>query len=229
MVLDRFDVVEVELGEADVSVGGDPGVERGMRGGERRGHRPPAGDPANGLDHSRHGFRQNLCRQRDGPGGEPAQPTERDPDRIHIGTGRHRLRRRRIGLDRTQLRHQVGARDTVDGSVVDLRDHREPPALTGVGAAESLNGPHFPQRVAAIQRQGRKMATDFGKLRPPSRSGKADTVHVSLDVEVFILDPHRVVKVEKTVGQLLPKSRDGRDPQSQLLAQTFETVAAGNG
>ena len=73
----------------------------------------------------------------------------------HHGKVGTRVRRRRIGLHRTQLRHQVGAAHTVDRGVVNLRHHREPSPFTHAGAAESVDHPHLPQRVATIQRQRR--------------------------------------------------------------------------
>jgi len=54
-------------------------------------------------------------------------------------------------------------------------------------------------------------------------------VHVAFNVEVLVLYPDWMVEVEEAVGQLLPKCRDGRDPERELLAQTFEAVAARNG
>ena len=54
VVLDRLDVLEVELGEGDVAVAGDVGVERGLRRGERRRHGQAAARPLDGVDHRRH-------------------------------------------------------------------------------------------------------------------------------------------------------------------------------
>ena len=155
VVLDGLDVLEVELSEGDVAVRGDGGVERGVRSGERRCHRAAVRDSAHRLHHGGHRRRQDLGRELDRPRSEPAQPTEGDPEGIHPPAGLDRLRRRRIGLHRTQLRHQVGAAHTVDRGVVNLRHHREPSPFTHAGAAESVDHPHLPQRVATIQRQRR--------------------------------------------------------------------------
>ena len=229
VVLDLLDVGEVELGESHIAVCGDAGVERGARRTEGRRHRPAAGRPAHGFDHRGHRLRQDLGRQTDRAGDEPAQPAKSDPQRIHISTARHRNRRRRVGFDRTQLRHQVGTGDTVDGRVVHLRQDRHPATFAGVGSAETLDRPHLPQWVPTVQGQGRQVAADFGQLGPATRRGQADAVQVAFDVEVFVLHPHRVVEVQKAVSQFLPEGRNRRDAQRQFIAQTFEAVATRNG
>ena len=103
-----------------------------------------------------------------------------------------------------------------------------PPAVR-VGTCDVLDDPHLPQRAAAIQRQRRDVAADLGQLLAATRRGKADAVQMAVDVEVVVVDPHRMVGVEPAVGELLAELRHRLDAQPQLIAHSVEGVAAGHG
>ena len=183
VVLDRLDVLEVQLGEGDVAMGGDAGVERVCGAANGAAIARPRG-PAHRVDHGRHRGGQHAGGQGQRPGGESAQTAEGDPQRVGVAAAGHRLRRGGVGLSGAQLRHQVGAGDTVDRGVVHLGQHRQPAALAGVGARNALDHPHLPQRVAAIQRQGGQVPADLAELDPAAGGGQADAVQVAVDLEV---------------------------------------------
>jgi hypothetical protein len=50
-----------------------------------------------------------------------------------------------------------------------------------------------------------------------------------VDVEVVVLHPHRVVEVERTVGELLAESRHSLDAQRHFVFEAVERVAARHG
>jgi len=117
----------------------------------------------------------------------------------------------------------------VDAGVVHLGHHRQPPAVVGVGAGDVLDHPHLPQRAAAVQLQRGDVPADLGQLDAAARARQPDPVHVPVDVEIRVLDPYRVVEVERRVGQLLAELRHGRDALAEHLPHLVEAVAARNG
>ncbi len=75
----------------------------------------------------------------------------------------------------------------------------------------SLDHPHLPQRVVAVQRQCRDMPADLGQFTAAARRGHGDAVQVAPQLEVFVVDPHRMVGVELAVGEFHPELRDSPD------------------
>ena len=100
-----------------------------LRRGERRRHRQAAARPLDGVDHRRRVCRQHVD-QLQRPGGEleraarPRSPGSLAPPTPSTGSGGGAS-----GSVRAQLRHQVGAGDSVDAGVVHLGHHRQPAAL----------------------------------------------------------------------------------------------------
>ena len=98
-----------------------------------------------------------------------------------------------------------------------------------VGARDVLDDPHLPQRAAPIERQRCDVAADLGEFDTTARRRQADAVQVSVDVEVLVLHPHRVVEVQPVVRQLLPELGHRLDSQFESVAQPVERVTAGHG
>ncbi len=54
---------------------------------------------------------------------------------------------------------------------------------------------------------------------PAAGRGQSDAVQMPVDVEVLVVDPHRMVEVEPAVGELLAELRHRLDPQPEFVAQ----------
>ena len=96
-----------------------------------------------------------------------------------------------VGIDAAQLRQQVGAAHPVHRGVMDLGHHREQAAGARVGVGDTLDHPHLPQRLAAIQRRGCDVPADLGQFPAPSRRGQFDAEQMTIEVERIVVDPHR--------------------------------------
>ena len=111
-----------------------------------------------------------------------------------VDLGRHALGvpvvvigvRRRIGLEIEPGCGELRARYAVDGGVVHLHDDRL------AAPFEALDDVHLPQRALAVQGQPDHLAHESLELRPAARRRQAGAAHVVVEVEVRVLDPHRV-------------------------------------
>ncbi|SIK89941.1 Uncharacterised protein [Mycobacteroides abscessus subsp. abscessus] len=59
--------------------------------------------------------------------------------------------------------------------------------------------------------------------------GQTDVMQVTVDVEVVVVDPHRVIQIQPAIGEFLPEGRDALDAFGQLGPQFLERVATRNG
>jgi hypothetical protein len=50
--------------------------------------------------------------------------------------------------------------------------------------------------------------------------------HMPRQVEVVVLDPHRMVQVQPTVGELCSKLRQRLDPHCQIILESIKAIAA---
>ena len=198
-VLDLLDVVEVQLGQRDVAVGGDRRVEPGWRARERRGHGQTGARATQSL-HDRCDRRRHQIGQLQRTRCEPHQATRRDLKRAGPPGALHRFRRRHVGFDAAQLRQQVGAGHPIHRGVVDLRHHLQQAARARVGAGDTLDHPHLPQRPAAIQRRGCDVSAYLGQFTAPSWRRQTDAEQMTIEIERIVLDPHRIVQIELAVG-----------------------------
>ncbi len=85
--------------------------------------------------------------------------------------------------------------------MVDLADQGE----TAVG--EALDDPQLPQRTSAVELLGHESSDEVLELLVRSRGGKRRVPHVVVEVEVLVVDPHRM-PLERDGRQSLPVSRD---------------------
>ena len=111
------------------------------------------------------------------------------------------LRIRSVRGEVEEVRHQVGAGHAVDGRVVDLRDEAD------LAVFEPLEEVQLPQRTASVERQAGDVGDDLGQLAHRARRADRTPVDVRFEVEVGVLDPHRVPEVE----------RNGDEPAAERL------------
>ena len=107
-----------------------------------------------------------------------------------------------------------------------LGHHGQPTTLLGIGARDTFDDPHLPQRPGAVQRQTRDMTADLRQLRSPARWRQTDAVQMPIHVEVVVFHPDRMIQIQRAVGQLLAELGHRLDPQRQFVAEPVEGVAA---
>ena len=123
--------------------------------------------------------------------------------------------RRRVGGEVEQHRRQVDAGDAVDQRVVGLRDQREAVVL------QSLDQPHLPQRLGAVELLGEDPRGQAPQLLPVARRGQRGVADVVLEVEVRVVDPHRAPAVQRGVGELVAVARDQVQPPADLFEEVL--------
>ena len=141
--------------------------------------------------------------------------------RIAAAGAADRLRCRCIGRNAAQVGQQVGARDPVDHGMVDFQHDRD-----GVTAGATLQDPHLPEWMIAVQRQPDDVATDVCQFAAASRRRYADAMQMALEPERFVVHPHRVIQVQLVVGELHAKFRHRFDAFSQRCAKPAIRIAA---
>ena len=139
------------------------------------------------------------------PSGELHRAADRDLESAAAADTLDRIGSGRVGFGTAQLRHEVGTGHAVHTGVMHLRHDRQPATCVRVrvGARDVLDDPHLPQRATAIQWQRGDVTADLRQFLAAARRRKADAVQVPVDVEVFVLNPHRMVRIESAVGELL--------------------------
>ena len=176
---------------------------RARRPGLRRG---AAGTPqlAGGASHARHDPSHHASEVR-GP-----REVVRRRSRQQLGRGRHALGRPRFcGLRRrTRIRHLILDRgdelDTshaVDCRVVHLENDAEAPLRDTFDAVEPFDHVHLPQRTREIERARVQPRRLDAELPPVPRLRQRDVAHVVLEVELSVLDPVRMVEIERHAHQ----------------------------
>ena len=124
------------------------------------------------------------------------------------------------GCQTAQLGKQVRPGHAVDHGVVHLEHHRH-----RILAGAALDHPHLPQRAVAVQRQPGDVATDLGQLAPPSRRRHTDAVQMAPQLEILVVDPHRMIQVQLVVGELHPKFRHRAHAVDHVAAKPAVRVA----
>jgi len=126
-------------------------------------------------------------------------------------------------LDVEQVHQEVGTGGTVDGAVVDLGDDADATVL------EALDDPHLPQRAIAVELAAGDLPGELTQLAAPARGRGADAPQVVVEVEVLVLDPHRVVEAEGDLGEAAVEQRRHVQPGADELLDLVERVAPGHG
>ncbi len=103
-----------------------------------------------------------------------------------------------------------------------LGHHRDLPV------GQTLDRPELPQRTLAVQGLPGDVPAGLGEFLPATRRRHRRAVQVTVDVEVRIIDPHRMVHVERGVVQLAAKRRRGSGTEVELVLELVEGVAAGH-
>ena len=200
---------------------GDRAVEGGAGRGERRRHRRPLAGAADRLGEQldRRGH-QSGRRQRPGEGADHGPAEQLELTRVAAERAlATESQRRLVGLEGAQVRDQVGARDAVDGGVVHLGEHGD------LVVVVPLDHPHLPQRAGAVERLSGEVAAELDELGVPTGLRQGQTVDVPVDVEVLVLDPDRVVQLERHLAQLAGELGDVADPAVDQLLELPEGVA----
>ena len=124
----------------------------------------------------------------------------------------------RLGLQVEQVDGELGARHAVDGGVVGLGDRGDEPVL------EALDHVHLPQRPAC-GRAGRLMtsAANSASSSVAARRGQRGPAHVVVEVEVGVLDPQRVVELERDLDEPAPERRQQGQAVLHQLASPCRT------
>jgi len=128
-----------------------------------------------------------------------------------------------LGNHVVERRHDLGAAGAVDRRVVHLGDHPDPVVL------EALDHPDLPQRASTVERDRCDAGCEFGQLPTASGSWSVHAMNVEVDVEVGVLDPDRMVEVERDVHQPASKRSDQVHALEDQLTDGLEGVAAGHG
>jgi len=102
---------------------------------------------------------------------------------------------------------------TVDERLVGLGQQRDPAAL------EALHEVDLPQRPAAVERARDDARHELEQLRRRTGARQRRAAHVEADVEVLVVDPHRVGEVAGHRLQPLAVARHERDPVTDQLDQ----------
>ena len=202
-----------------VAVEGRPGRREG------RGHRRTLAGPADGLGDQLGGRREQPERvERAGPHAHQAAAEQLSGARVAaVLPLLAECERLRVGLERAQVRDQVGAGHPVDGRVVHLREADD------LVVVVPLDDPHLPQRPGPVQRQRGEVRGQGGELAVAAGLREGQPVHVALDVELLVPDPDRVVEAERHPTQLAGERRDVLDPSVDLRLHQLEGVRRRHG
>ena len=98
-----------------------------------------------------------------------------------------------------------------------------------VAVLEALDHVHLPQRAAAVERSAEDVGRELGQLGGAAGSRQGRPSHVVVDVEVGVLDPQRVVELERDLDEAPPERRQQVEPALDELDHLLEGVAAGDG
>ena len=70
---------------------------------------------------------------------------------------------------------------------------------------------------------------EFGQLGAVAGRGHADPVHMVVEVEFLVLDPHRMAEIPERIVQFAAERRNHQHALGEALLELPERVAAGNG
>ncbi len=180
----------------------------------RPGQRADAGEHLEVAQGRRHAARgaQRLAREVEHPAGE------------HLGlrwmaVGIARLGRRDLAPLRALIEQHgedLGARHAVDRRVVDLGHQRHVPALEPVDEVD------LPERVGAVQRAREDAGDRLGDAVRRAGRRHGALADVEVDVEVGVLDPVRVIEVERDADQLPAERRQQVQPLAHQAADVLD-------
>ena len=141
-----------------------------------------------------------------------------------LGRGRHLLRRRQscrrgvlrgVGLAVVEDLQELGARGPIDGGVVEFGQDGK------AVLAQPLDHVDLPQRVAAIQSPADEAGDQLDQLVVRSGGGERRLAQMKLQVEVRVLDPERMVQLERYLDEPAAQRFHVRQAPGQLVPQGF--------
>jgi hypothetical protein len=121
-----------------------------------------------------------------------------------VAVAAHRTRRFHPARLGCHIENAVGHRHrglAVDGRVVHFRIEAE------AAVGEALDHVELPQRPAAVEQAGVQARTQRFHLRHRAGLGQHEVAHVVVEVDVVVVDPHRVGEVERHQRQLAREHR----------------------
>jgi hypothetical protein len=128
----------------------------------------------------------------------------------------------RHGRRVVQQHRDLGTRLDVDRRVVDLRQDREAVRRQVEKRVQPLDQVGLPQRPRQVERPSVDPRGLDAELAPVAGLRQRDVAHVILDVEPLVLDPVRVVELERHAQQLLPKNRRQVQPALDVFQEPLE-------
>ena len=170
-----------------------------------------------------------MRRASEGSDAEGTDPV--DGGRTHqlpvVGRGARVVRGRNHGFGRLYLEieergQELGARRAIHRRVVHLGDERDAVVL------EALDDPDLPQRLAALELHARDVAHDVGQLAQRAGRRHADPFDVAVDVEVRVVDPHRVVQPQRHIDDPLAERSHQMHAIGDVSPHGLERVATGH-
>ena len=142
------------------------------------------------------------------------------------GGARRRRRRPRHGpadaRDGTRVEQRgqdVHAGDAVDQAMVDLDQHRE------ATLRESFDEGRLPERTAAIEGTLEQPGDQRLQLRVGARRRQVAVADVIVEVEILVVDPHRLVQARREV-EALPIARDQVQARGDVIPDAREVDSA---
>lgn len=133
------------------------------------------------------------------------------------------FRQRRVRFETGEVADQAGPADAVDARVVHFQQHRQP------SVRQALDHVALPQRMRPVEPLPGDVRAHLGELAVVARRGQADPVHMVVEVEILVLDPHRMVQVPEWIVEFAAERRDQRDAFGEAALELRERVAAGHG
>jgi hypothetical protein len=126
----------------------------------------------------------------------------------------------RLGRDVEDDLSDVDRSGTVDHRVVGLGEDRE------ASAVEPLDEVHLPERAVAVEGAGHDPADEVAQLRIAPGARERGATYVVTDVELLVVDPHRVGDASRDLAHLLAVARDEGDALLDEGHEAFEVEAA---
>ena len=102
------------------------------------------------------------------------------------------------------LGHFCGAHP-IDGNVVNLGHDREGARGQEVHVIQALDHVHLPDGSSHVQWAGMQPGKLDAELPPVARLGQGDVANMEFKVEVGIVDPVGIVKVQRNLHETLPE------------------------
>ena len=139
------------------------------------------------------------------------------------------FRRRRGPRGRRDVVQQGGdfiAMRDINCRMMNLQQHGETAHRQIAKTVQPFDHIHFPQRALQIKRAGVDARGLNAELAPVARFGQREVAHVIFDIESLVLDPVRVVEIQRHAQNLLAKDRQAAEAALDMRQDLLETDLA---